>query len=266
MLSNGSIHSLENSSAAIQSRFIASMIAALDGRDGSAVASDVLPNHAAFRVYRNTVQLGALDALRANYPTVAQLVGEEWFAAAAHQFLDSQPPANPCLLNYGVDFDGFLATLDGAAELPYLPAIATLDRAWTEAHCAADAPSLTVADVQALLDSGERVYPHPATHAFWFNDTPAALLWCASRSGADDLSGVDWQAAGVLITRPHGAVQWSACDEAAVVLAATFVGGLGIADVIEQAASRFGAETAGRAFHQLLAQGALTTVPTGESS
>ena len=266
MLSAAPIRPFVNSQAAADAQFIASMITALDGREGCAVADDTLPQQTAFRVYCNTVRLGALDALRANYPTVVQLVGEEWFSAAAHRFLDEQPPASPCLLDYGAGFDVFLNTLDASADLPYLPAIATLDRAWTEAHCAADASALTVADMQALLGSGERIYPHPATRAFWFADTPAAQLWCASRSGVDDLSTIEWQGAGALLTRPHGAVLWSVCDEAAVALVAMFAAGVGIADAIEQTASRFGAETTGRAFHQLLNQGALTTAPAGESS
>ncbi|WP_395705769.1 DNA-binding domain-containing protein [Casimicrobium huifangae] len=266
MLSAAPIRPLANSHATADAQFIASMIAALDGHERGTVANDALLQQTAFRVYRNTVRLGALDALRANYPTVLQLVGEEWFSAAAHRFLDRQPPASPCLLDYGAGFDGFLAALDASAELPYLPAIATLDRAWTEAHCAADASALTVANMQALLGSGERIYPHPATRAFWFADTPAAQLWCASRSGVDDLSTIEWQGAGALLTRPHGAVLWSVCDEAAVALVAMFAAGVGIADAIEQTASRFGAETTGRAFHQLLNQGALTTAPAAESS
>ena len=257
---------LVNTQATADAQFIASMFAALDGRESGAVANNTLLKQTAFRVYRNTVRLGALEALRANYPTVVQLVGDEWFAAAAHRFLDEQPPASPCLLDYGAGFDAFLATLDASADLPYLPAIATLDRAWTEAHCSADASSLTVADIQALLGSGERIYPHPATRAYWFADTPAAQLWCASRSGVEDLSTIEWQGAGALVTRPHGVVLWLVCDEATVALVAAFAAGLGIADAIEQTASRFGAETTGRAFHQLFTQGALTTAPTGESS
>ena len=37
----------------------------------------------AFAVYRNTVMKGCIDALEANFPVVARLVGSEWFRAAA---------------------------------------------------------------------------------------------------------------------------------------------------------------------------------------
>jgi Putative DNA-binding domain len=41
-------------------------------------------SHPALAVYQNTVSLGALDALRANYPSVLTLVGDEWFNTAAN--------------------------------------------------------------------------------------------------------------------------------------------------------------------------------------
>lgn len=247
-------------------QFIATVIAALDGRENGTAASDALLSRAAFRVYRNTVRLGALDALQANYRTVAQLIGDEWFAAAAHRYLDEQPPASACLLDYGADFAGFIARLDDAAELPYLPAVASLDRAWTEAHCAVDAPPLTLDAVHDLATNGASIFQHPAATAFWFADTPAAALWCASRSGIDDLSSIDWRGGGALLTRPQAGVVWAACDEATVVLFVAFAGGAAIAEALNQAAGRFGAVTAGRSFHQLVAQGALTASPVGESS
>jgi len=248
-------------SAASDRRFIASMIAALDGE---AAAIDAL-RAPAFRVYRNTVRLGAIDALRANHPAVAQLVGDEWFTAAAQRFVNEQPPASPCLLDYGGGFADFIARLDAVADLPYLPAIATLDRAWNESHCAADAAALTLDQVQALADAGAPVRQHPAARAFWFDDTPAAALWCASRSGAHDLSSIAWQGGGALLTRPHDAVRWTQCDEATVALFYAFANGLDIMVALAQTADRFGAATAGRAFHQLIAQGALTATPTGDT-
>ena len=90
----------------------------------------------------------------------------------------------------------------------------------TEAHCSADAPSRTVADMQALLGSGERIYPHPATRLLVCRHPGSAVVG-ASRSGADDLSTIEWQGAGALLTRPHGAVLWSVCDEATVALVAS---------------------------------------------
>ncbi|MBW8719456.1 MAG: putative DNA-binding domain-containing protein, partial [Variovorax paradoxus] len=54
----------------------------------------VLAMQPAFAVYRNTVMKACIDALQANFPTVAQLVGEEWFRAAAALYVAADPPSD----------------------------------------------------------------------------------------------------------------------------------------------------------------------------
>ena len=95
-----------------------------------------------FAVYRNTVMKGCIDALQANYPAVARLVGEEWFRAAAAIYVRERCPREPTLLRYGAAFAEFLARFEPAAELPYLPGVARLDRFWTESHAAPDEEAL----------------------------------------------------------------------------------------------------------------------------
>ncbi len=51
--------------------------------DPAAVAMAAVLQQPAFSVYRNTVLKGCIDALEANYPTVARLVGSEWFRSVA---------------------------------------------------------------------------------------------------------------------------------------------------------------------------------------
>ncbi len=91
-----------------------------------------------FAVYRNTVLKGAIDAVEANYPAVTRLVGGEWLRAAAAAFVRAQPPVEPSLLHYGAGFADFLAGFAPAVDMPWLAGVARLDRAWTEAHVAAD--------------------------------------------------------------------------------------------------------------------------------
>ena len=103
-----------------------------------------------FAVYRNTVMKGCVDALQANYPTIERLVGEEWFRAAAACHARKALPSQTALIVYGEAFADFLATFEPARELPYLADVARVDRAWTEAHVAADAPTLAPAELAAL--------------------------------------------------------------------------------------------------------------------
>ena len=72
----------------------------------------------AFAVYRNTVMKACIDALEANFPAVARLVGSEWFRAAAALHVAASPPRDGRLLNYGEGFADFLQGFEPATELP----------------------------------------------------------------------------------------------------------------------------------------------------
>lgn len=167
-----------------------------------------------FAVYRNTVMKGCIDALQANFPAVLRLVGEEWFRAAAALHVRAQPPDDARLLQYGVDFPAFLRSFAHAAEMPYLWAVAQLDRFWTEAHAASDADVLTPSVLADLppAQMGELVLnPHPATRWAWYDDQPIYTLWQRNRDAPcmGDGDDVTWCGEGALITRPAGQVQWT---------------------------------------------------------
>ncbi len=188
-----------------------------DAGDASAVGA--LLRQPGFAVYRNTVLKGCIDALQANYPAVARLVGDEWFRAAASLYARANLPAQPMLLSYGEDFASFLATFEPAAELPYLAGVARLDRFWTEAHTARDeAPvdpqelaGLDAAQMQRLV-----LRPHASARWAWFDGAPIFTIWQRNRaSGPIDESPIDWQGEGALVVRPGDAVQWIGIDAAA---------------------------------------------------
>ena len=163
-----------------------------------------------FAVYRNTVIKGCIDALHANYPAVARLVGDDWFRAAAAEYVRAHPPHDVRLMLYSEDFGPFLARFAPAAELPYLPDVARLDRSWSEAHVAADAPVLQPADLASLPEqalSALTLTPHPAARWHWFDDAPIHTLWSSNRQGEAMPPDLAWRGEGALLTRPHGAVQ-----------------------------------------------------------
>lgn len=165
-----------------------------------------------FAVYRNTVMKGAIDALQANYPAVARLVGEEWFRAAAAVYVRSSPPARATLLYYGEGFAEFLAGFGPARELPYLPDVARLDRFWTEAHAAAAEQPVIAGDVARLSPATLAravLRPHASARWAWFEGSPIVTIWRRNRepdhgTGVTDL---DWRAEGVLVVRPYGVVE-----------------------------------------------------------
>lgn len=185
----------------------------------AAPAADIaaLAAQPAFAVYRNTVMKGCVDALQANYPAVTRLVGEEWLRAAAAVYVRGTLPTEPTLLHYGAGFADFLARFEPAAELPYLPAVARLDRLWTEAHAAADADTLDPGAITRLAPGtlgGTVLQPHPAARWAWFADAPIYTIWSRNRSAHAPDGNMAWVPEGALLTRPRDGVEWRALDAA----------------------------------------------------
>lgn len=176
---------------------------------GSDTLLDALVAQPGFAVYRNTVMKGCVDALQANYPAVARLVGEPWLRAAAAVFARASLPTHPTLLDYGEGFADFLHCFPPAAELPYLADVARLDRYWSEAHVAADAPVLDPAALAALDPQGMAgvgLRPHPAARWCWFAQAPVYSIWSRSRNCEGPIGELAWRGEGALLTRPFGEV------------------------------------------------------------
>lgn len=183
-----------------------------DGPSGDARV-DAMRRQPGFAVYRNTVLAGCVDALVANFPAVARLVGGTWLRAAAAVYARAQPPTDPRLGLYGAGFAAFLADFPPAAALPYLPGVARLDRCWSEAHVAADEPPLDPAAVAALDPDAMRrtgLRPHTSARWAWFDALPVATIWSRNRrgEGPGDEDEIAWHGEGMLVLRPHLEVRW----------------------------------------------------------
>lgn len=199
----------------LDSAYYPAFLQALLGERSDHPAVAALQVQAAFAVYRNTVLKGCIDALMANYPTVHRLVGSTWMQSVALQFARQHLPTQASLIAYGEGFAGFLARLPSIQELPYLPGVAQLDRDWTEAHLAADQPTLEPAMLHAALAAGQdvRLLVHAAARWHWDAHHPVHTIWDANRGETANESAPCaplWRGEGTLLTRPHGQVQWQA--------------------------------------------------------
>jgi hypothetical protein len=193
---------------------------------GHSVAAEAWPSLAAaahfdqpgFSVYRNTVRKAYIDALQANYPSVVRLVGDEWFRAAANRYALTHTCHDPRLLLYGAGFDTFLAGFEPAQALPFLASIASLDRAWTLSHVAADAPVLSAQELLERTQSNPaalHLQPHPSAHWLQHDSIPIATLWQRSRTQQDEDADIAWVGEAILLTRPNASVQWRTTTAAA---------------------------------------------------
>ena len=198
---------MSDSFAGFQSSFVKSLF------DQDAESS--LTTQPAFAVYRNTVMSGCCDALQANFPSVARLVGVDWFRAAAAAYVRVQPPRDGRLLRYGETFADFLADFEPAHDLPYLSGVARLDRLWIEAHAAEDAmavdgawlANLPLEQLGALI-----LRPHPAARWCLFDDLPVYSIWASNRLGTATTDAIDWRGEGALLTRSVDTVEWQFLD------------------------------------------------------
>jgi hypothetical protein len=172
--------------------------------------------HPAFAVYRNTVMTGWVDALQANYPSVARLVGAEWFRGAAVAYALQHAAPDARLTLYGSEFAAFLGASEPARDLRYLAGVARLDRAWTEAHVAADAvcDAGFLASVPPHELGTVRVAVHPAARWAWFDALPVFTIWSRQRTPEPSTGELEWRSEGALLTRPGDTVQWRSATRA----------------------------------------------------
>ena len=118
------------------------------------------------RVYRNGFLKACIEALRAGYPSVARLVGEERFPALVRPYVEAHPPRVASLVQYGEEFPRFVEDTRDTHRLDSLASFAMLDRAWSEVWFAGDAdvPETTAPpgvfdDAEALMDLRGRLAP-----------------------------------------------------------------------------------------------------------
>ncbi len=229
--------------------------------DVPSTALATLTAQPAFAIYRNTVLKGCIDALQANYPAINRLVGEEWLRAAAAMYARDALPGQPMLLHYGADFAEFLARFEPAAELPYLPGVARLDRFWTEAHAAASEETLAPAAITPLAADHlfkARLQVHAATRWAWFADAPVYTIWSRNRSDTAVDGDIDWQSEGALLTRPRDGVQWQALDKAGCAFLDSCATGGTVADAAQAALEAQADADLGQLMARLLEAGAFS--------
>ena len=161
------------------------------------------PATGAMAVYRNTVLHGAVEALRANYPVVEQLVGSEMFAQVAVDYATECPPRRPVLALYGERFADWLETQPWIADLPYLADVARVERLHIECLMSADAQPLPAQQARAICGQPEaRLKLHPSVRFTWLL-VPAMSIWLAHQQSLDAELELDWVAEGPLFVRPE---------------------------------------------------------------
>ena len=139
------------------------------------------------QVYRNGFLRACVEALRAGYPSVERLVGEERFPALARPYVEAHPPRVASLVEYGEDFPRFVEDARDTHRLDYLASFATLDRAWSEVWFAEDAHTPETITPAGVFDDAEALMNLRGRLAPWVRLVPldycALQAWSRLRQG-----------------------------------------------------------------------------------
>lgn len=186
-----------------------------------------------FDVYRNNVVLSLSDALSDAYPVVEKLVGAKFFQAMAGVFVRMHPPKSPILSQFAPEFPDFLAAFPPVAKLTYLPDVARLERARTEAYHAADAPPIDGAALAALSPeqmAKARLNLHPSLHIL-SSPFPIFAIWRQNSDKPD--FPIPKHGQDVMIARPYDMVEMRTLPPGAADFLRALKSGRALGEAIE---------------------------------
>jgi hypothetical protein len=222
----------------IQAQFRASSLKGAAPALAAVVVAGGIDPARRLQIHRNHLRTTLTDALAATFPTVAALVGEEFFGAIARDFIAVEPPRAPCLFEYGAAFPDFIARHRACRSLPYLADAARFDWQINVAYHTADRTPLARERLAAIApDDYDRVrlVPHPATQLL---ASPYPLLDIRRLARAEsDAPTVDLDAGGVrlLVHRSELDVAWRTLTVAGYVFLDSLVQGVALAEAWDNA-------------------------------
>lgn len=157
-----------------------------------------------FSVYRNNVVVSLMEAVKAAYPSIAAIMGEENFNLVARNFVAFHPPKSPLMQQYGGDFPNFLKNFKPLQKSPFLVDVAEAEKAWLQAFHAKDEAVLSPEDLAQITPEETmnlKFEVHSAGHliesAFPVHDLFLARFeWPAPNIDLE-------QSQGILISRPE---------------------------------------------------------------
>jgi hypothetical protein len=183
----------------LQSLFRAALLGGDAAVLATLVAEDGVPAAARLAIHSNNVMASLTGALAANFPAVQRLVGERFFAYAAHEFIERHPPERVALAEYGALLPDFLAAFAPCRELVYLADVARLEWLILRAAHAEDARPLPPSALAGIAaeDTPRIVLRLKPSRGFLASPFPVDRLWRANAEEEAGDGAIDLAAGGV---------------------------------------------------------------------
>ena len=238
--------------------------AAVRAGPGTPLASELasaLVDPARFEVHRNHYVITLVEALETTFPVVRRVVGEHFFRQAARVFVRAEPPARPCLFEYGRGLGSFLSTYGPAVELVYLADLARLEWAINETWHATDAVAfqldeLAGLDAEALEALALGLHPR---YRLVISPWPVDQIWRANRAtdAEPEPVALDAGPARVLVRRTEDEIELAGLGEAEAALLSALGRGADLGEALGAASAVQSETDPGACFLHLAALGAV---------
>lgn len=224
------------------------------------IGPDGLPAPKRFSVYRNNVLVSLIEALTQNFPSIVAMVGEPYFKALAHVYVEDNPPQSPIMMWYGEAFPNFLQTFEPLAEYPYLSDLARFEWHWLQAYHAADEPVFDATRLNGVSpeELAEMRFEFQSAVMVMQSDWPVVSLAAVNRFGTLDPGSVSLEVGeDLLISRPELDVLVTTLRPAAAGFILDLMGGATLGLAAERASERNAAFDLGAVLTDLFQCGAI---------
>ena len=221
----------------IQERFKSLMLQPIQAEDMKDVfESGRIPLDERLKIYRSNIIGSLTDVMKANYPVVEKLVGEEFFEATAKRFITNHPPEGGCLNQYGHNFAEFLSTFEPAQALPYLPDVARFEWAKQDAYYAADDQALSANELGKIApeDLGNTDLKLRDNIRLISSAYPLLAIdkFCKENNDEGTLD-LDQGGVKLMISRPHLTIEVLELDDASYEMLTQLIDGKTLGTTVE---------------------------------
>jgi len=214
-------------------------------------------------IHQRHYQASLVRALTDKFPATIWLVGSEFVTEAARLFVRKNPPAAPCIAEYGDDFPEFLAGRPGADRVPALRWLAALEWKVGHAAIALERPPVTMeaaasVEPERLTDCVLRVQPGLSyLAASWPIDDLLNLFLAET---APDQYALEPEDVRLEIRGARGSFSITRLDCGDFAFRQRIAAGVSIGDAAERAAEADPAFDAGAALAAMLAARLVTAI------